>query len=117
MNANTHSLKTIEIGGKQYYYELNMLALEEFLEEQEGLKLSDIESYIGGGSVRKMFKLVHFAIQYGHRIAKEPLTLTLEEMGMMIGWDMSQVEQIISKIIPDLDQSKKASRQPKSRKA
>lgn len=95
------TIRQITIGGQKYYAELNMAALEEFLEDREGVALADIGSYIGAGSsVRKMLRLLHFMMDYGHRLAGKELTLTADQLAVMVGFDIQHVASYIQKAMP-----------------
>jgi hypothetical protein len=94
-------IKTIALGGNKYPVELNMMGLEEFCEE-EGIPLSGIGAYIGAGSVRKMYSLLHYMMRLGARIKGTEFTLSLDELGVLIGFDIEVVQKTLEATMPDL---------------
>jgi len=105
----------IEIQGQKYPCELNMAGLEEFL-EREGKQLSDIGEYLGTGqSVSKMIKLLHFMLEYGHRVMGKELSITVDQLAVVVGFDVEFVANHIMKSMPN-EAKDDSEKKPKSSK-
>lgn len=106
--------KHIELQGKQYPVAFNMLILEDFL-EGEGATLADISEYLGGHSLRKMFKLLLHMMKAGAERAGDKLEMDVMELADMVGMDVDKVSNVILSTMPNLEPEKKQPRQAKAK--
>ena len=111
--------KTIELQGKTYPVAFNMIHLEDFLED-EGTTLADIGEYLGGKSIRKMFKLLLFMMKVGaERAGEKKFSMDVMELADIIGTDVDLVSDVVLSAMPTVkdEGEKKPVRQRKARKA
>jgi len=94
--------KSIELKGVHYPVSLNMLELEEFLEE-EGTTLADVSEYLGGGSIRKMFKLLHYMMRAGAARIDEKIDISVMQLADIIGFEIDKVTEVITSAMPEPD--------------
>lgn len=103
----------IELQGSKYYCELNMVALEEFL-EREGKDLTDFGDYLGAGkAISKMVKLIHFMLEYGHRVMGKPFDATVEQVAVLVGFNVEHIAAYIMAKVPT--EAKEATKKQKGR--
>lgn len=95
-------VKQIELNGTKYWCDLNMLALEEFLIDVKGTTLDDVEQYLGGAGMRKVAELLHFMLEYGHRLKGEPFSMSKDELWVAIAFDVDVMVNHIYRCFPDI---------------
>lgn len=110
-------IKDVELSGIKYPVAFNMLALEEFCDE-EGVGLAGIEDYLRSenGSMKKIFKLFTAMMNYGAKRSGLEVVYTVEDVADLVGFDIEPVTAVMAKFFPDEDSAKKPEVSPSSSK-
>jgi len=108
-----NNIKYVKIAGKTYPASLNMLALSNFL-EQENVSFEDFDKFITQ-SLENLFKLFHFILVYGGSRQEKPFEKSIDELADMVGMNINLIHNTIAHFMPDNEKKPKTQRTKKKK--